>query len=63
MNRKKKKNIFLWKKGNFSFITPKKKKNKRFFKKNKCLLYVDIQIYIYIFGEKREGVYFKLKYL
>ena len=48
------------KKGNFSFITIKKKKKKSFFfKKNKRLLYIDT----FFFGEEREGVYFKFKYL
>ena len=45
------------KRRNFSFITIKKKKF--FFQKNKRLLYIDT----FFFGEEREGVYFKFKYL
>ena len=61
MNRKKKENIFLWKKGNFSFITKKKKK------KQTNVFFIKRQMFIiyryFLFGEERGGVYFKLKYL
>ena len=55
--------FFLWKKGNFSFITKKKKKKK---KTTNVFIFRKINVYyiqILFFGEKREGVYFKLKYL
>ena len=59
MNRKKKENIFFIEKMKLFFYDQKKKKtNKRFFQKNKCLLYINT-----FFLEGREGVYFKLKYL
>ena len=58
MNRKKKKNIFfLWKKGNFSFIT---KKNIFFLEEQTFIIY---RYFFFFLGKEREGVYSKLKYL
>ena len=54
MNRKKKKKFM--EKINCSFITPKKKKKKI----RRINVYY---ILIFFLGEKRAGVYFKLKYL
>ena len=50
MNRKKNENIFLWKKGNFSFIIIKKKRF--FFFKEQTFI-----IYRYFFFEKKEKVF------
>ena len=58
MNRKKKENIFLWKKGNFSFIA---KKIKKFFLEEQT--FIIYRYFFFFFGEEKEGVYFKFKYL